>query len=144
MSRSAEDLILVGMETATPMETVMLLLGAAGSRSISEPITAFWMDWGHLERPLAVGVGHQDDELVPSVSGHKVAGAVEGLLENPTHQPQALVPGLVAEVVVDRLEIIHIQDKDAQGPDLAAGSFPLCGDHLIEIAAVADSGKGGR
>jgi len=66
---------------------------------------------GHLDRVLHAGqVGQEHGELVTAHAGRGVAGAQAGPQALPGRQQQ-LVAGVVAEAVVDDLEVVQVQPQ---------------------------------
>ena len=59
----------------------------------------------------------QDPELVAAEAGDDVAGAQVGA-QARRHRPQQGVAGVVAEAVVDQLEVVEVEEED---PDRRAG-----------------------
>jgi len=65
---------------------------------------------GHLHGVAVEGVLEQDRELVPTQS-HQEVSATKALAQASTDLDQQLVPDVVAEVVVDRLEPVEVHHQ---------------------------------
>ena len=90
---------------------------------------------------LLAAYGAQDDgELVAAHARHGIAGAHRGG-EAPRHFAQQGVAGLVAELVVDRLEAIEVEETDRQ-----QAVAPLClRQRLFEAVGEQDAiGQAGQ
>ena len=73
---------------------------------------------GDRDRLLLVGEAvDQDAELVAAEAGDDVAGAQVGA-QARGDRAQQLVAGVVAEAVVDQLEVVEVEEED---PDRRAG-----------------------
>ena len=73
---------------------------------------------GDRHRLVLVGEAvDQDAELVAAEAGDDVAGAQVGA-QPRRHRAQQLVAGVVAEAVVDQLEVVEVEEED---PDRRAG-----------------------
>src|SRR5665213_1869947 len=75
-----------------------------------------WFDGNLLAKPLAdeesqgnVGVGHGDDELLAAHPASKV-DAANRLAQSPRELTQHVVADRMAVAVVDRLEVVDIED----------------------------------
>ena len=68
---------------------------------------------GDRDRLVLVGEAvDQDAELVAAEAGDDVAGAQVGA-QPRRDRPQQLVAGVVAEAVVDQLEVVEVEEEDA-------------------------------
>ena len=74
----------------------------------------------------------QHHELVAAEPGDEVAGPHHGT-EALGHLDQELVPGVVAEAIVDQLEAVEIEEGDG-GEALRAPGAGQCGVHGLEQA----------
>src|SRR5690606_29937894 len=77
-----------------------------------------------LATHLQVGIVEQDAELLAAVSGDEVVLA-DPLLERVRHAHEDFVPRLVAELVVELLEVIDIDHRQAEPPASAGGGDEL-------------------
>ena len=67
---------------------------------------------GDRHRLVLVGEAvDQDPELVAAEAGDDVAGAQVGA-QPRRHRAQQLVAGVVAEAVVDQLEVVEVEEED--------------------------------
>src|SRR4051812_8310659 len=84
-----------------------------------------------------------DDELVAAEARDGVRAA-DHLLEAGAEGDEQVVAGLVAERVVDRLELVDVEqeDRDERAGALGAGERVL--DAVVEERAVREAGGGGR
>jgi hypothetical protein len=91
---------------------------------------------GVLERRL----GEDDREFVPADPARDVRGpddvadAVGRLRQDP-------VPGEVPDAVVDRLEVVEIEDHEREAAAVALRAGDLAGERLVEVAAVVQPGE---
>ena len=76
----------------------------------------------HRAGAVLAGAGHEHDELVAAVAGDDVAVAA-ALGEQRRHVLEQPVAGLVPVAVVDRLEVVHVEEQDA-GRAAAAARAP--------------------
>ena len=93
---------------------------------------------GELERAPRAGVGQDDRELV---AAHPVGDvrAASGGPDRLGQGLQALVAGLVAVGVVDRLEVVEVEQDQRQRHPGAAHALQLARDVLVEGAVVAQA-----
>ena len=77
---------------------------------------------------------HQDHELLAAGSHDDVVGA-QLVDQQPGDAHQHLVAGVVAEAVVDRLEVIEVEHGEAAVPGAALAGQPL--ELAREVAAGA-------
>lgn len=81
------------------------------------------------------GVGQQDDELLAAIAGDGILRA-DVLADHIDEVLERLVTGLVPVVVVDLLEIVHVQQAHAEGCATAAGEGCFAGQGFVEAFAV--------
>jgi hypothetical protein len=88
-------------------------------------------------RALVLDVGAQDGELVAAEPGDDVAGP--GRLAQPRGDlQQQAVAGLVAEAVVDQLEVVEVQEEDRErAPERGLLAQPRQEAGAVGPAAVA-------
>ena len=86
------------------------------------------------------GVREDDAELVAAEAARNVAAA-HVAAERGTHSCQRLVADRVAEVVVDRFEVIDIGDEKTQRAVVPHGAIDLDGEPIVEGAAVETAGE---
>ena len=91
--------------------------------------------------PLGLGgvahFGADDDELVAAEAGHEVVGP-DGVGEAVGHGQEEFVAGLVAEGVVDELEVVEV---DEQHRHRRFGPVQLVPQHLPQEAPVGEAGE---
>ena len=85
-----------------------------------------------LQRPLDVGLRHQDRELVAGEAGDDVGGA-HPFAHHLGDLADQVVAGVVAERVVDRLEAVDVDDHHRALAAVAGAE----GDVLVELGAEA-------
>lgn len=88
---------------------------------------------------VAIGGNHR--ELLTAIAGHVIAGTPCAGLQHAGDGLQALVAGLVAEVVVVQLEVVDIQHQQGQLLATARGPRPFVGEDFIEVAAVTQASQ---
>lgn len=88
---------------------------------------------------VAIGGNHR--ELLTAIAGHVIAGTPCAGLQHAGYGLQALVAGLVAEVVVVQLEVVDIQHQQGQLLATARGPRPFVGEDFIEVAAVTQASQ---
>ncbi|MNP79982.1 hypothetical protein D3C76_1779430 [compost metagenome] len=64
-----------------------------------------------MQRTFFGGVGKDDGEFLTAVAAGDIAFTAQTLLQGLGHPPQGVVAGLVAEPVVEGLEVIHVQHQ---------------------------------
>src|SRR6266536_119647 len=89
--------------------------------------------------PVLLGEDHR--EFVPAEPGQGV-GVAERALQAVGEAAQDLVAGLVAELVVDRLEAIEVEDQHRQPAAPAPGAAHRLVEAVVEEAAVGKAGEG--
>src|SRR5581483_4958396 len=82
----------------------------------------------------AAGVGKHDNELVASDPGSEIAGA-QPLLNRSGDGLQGSIATLVSVGVVDRLEVVQVEQQERERFAVAVGS----GDLPLELAAKVPS-----
>jgi hypothetical protein len=89
----------------------------------------------------AVAVGEEDEELLAAVASGDVVGA-GGTGDAAADFAQDRVAGEVAVSIVDRLEVIDIEKKDAEAAVAAQGALAFFVKEVDEGGAVPEAGKG--
>ena len=96
---------------------------------------------GDLDRlHLLLGPVDQDRELVAAEAGGGVHRA-HAVLQAAAHLLQDLVAGVVAERVVDVLEVVHVHEQDGHRHVLAALGGERVTDAVAEQGAVGQAGE---
>jgi hypothetical protein len=95
---------------------------------------------GELHRAERAGAGQDDGELVAADPVAAVGGALGGA-DRLGEGLQALVAGLVAELVVGGLELVDVHDDERDGLAGAPRALELAGEVLLEGAVVAQAGE---
>ena len=90
---------------------------------------------------LGSGEAGQDAEFVATEASHQVA-VTHRLANDLGHGHQQLVAGVVAEAVVDALEVIDVEKHHPQAAPLLGMALEDLGEGLIEGAAVVQVGEG--
>ena len=80
-------------------------------------------------------------ELLAAVARDEVARARQRLADLAGHAPQALVADLVAERVVEVLEVVDVDHDERERQPVAGRAPPLARQRLLEPAAVRDAGQ---
>ena len=88
------------------------------------------------ERGLRVGERHQREELL-AAAAHDDVGGAQDIAEQLRRPHQHLVAGAVAVAVVDRLEVVEVDDGDAEQAADADGRWLR--QFAIEEAAIVDA-----
>jgi len=83
---------------------------------------------------------HEDGELIATEPRHDVAGAHLGG-EPLRHLLQQLVAGLVAQRVVDHLELVDVEEEQRHAAALAPGAGGGALELVLEVLAVAELGE---
>ena len=91
---------------------------------------------GHRQRLVAVGAGQEHGELLAAEPRGDV-GAARGLAQHVGEAPQHLVARLVAERVVDALEVVEVAHQ--QGAAVRAAQ--ALEDARLELAPIAQPGE---
>ena len=65
----------------------------------------------HAGRRLTVGIGQQQHKLLSAIAGHQIRWCANRTVERLCHLLEAHISHLMAVVVVEALEIVHI-DQD--------------------------------
>ena len=91
---------------------------------------------GHLR----VRLGHQHDELVAAVP-EGVVGLPQIRPEDSRDLAQGVVAGLVAEGVVDPLEVVEIEHHEGHVPAMATEPLELAVENLLERPIVEQPGE---
>ena len=91
--------------------------------------------------PLGVGVGQQHDELVAAVAGDDVVVA-QLAAHRLGDRAQDVVPGQVAVLVVDRLEVVEVEQQAGQRGAGAARAGDLLAHAQVQRAVVEQPGQG--
>ncbi len=98
--------------------------------------------FGDRQRLLLVGeLLDQDPELVAAEAGDGVAGA-EVRAQPRRDRPQQLVALVVAEAVVDQLEVVEVEEEDAHGGSGVLGAGQRLVKGVDELGAVGKAGEG--
>ena len=87
-----------------------------------------------------IGTLQHQDELVPTQPRDRVLGAHAGL-EPPRHCLEQLVAHLMAEAVVDGLEIVDVQEQQGRRQAVAARAAEDAGQAVAEQVAVGQAGQ---
>ena len=83
----------------------------------------------------------QDRELVPADAAGDV-GRADDVLDALGGLGQHCVAGEVADPVVDRLEVVEVEDDQRQAPPIAVRAGDLACQRLVEVAPVVESREG--
>ena len=99
------------------------------------------LDPGHdLAGMTEVGVGHGDAELVAAQPRGDVRGA-DRLPDDLGHEEDRLVAGVVAEAVVDLLQLVEVHQHQGERPPVAVDPGELAPDRGFELAPVRQAGQ---
>src|SRR5262252_8790774 len=93
--------------------------------------------FGGRERRARVTAGKKDQELFPAVATDIIIAAQAGSDPFGDH-PQDLVAGRVSAGVVDALEMVDVDERDAERRLLAAAARDLLLEPIEDGAAVPD------
>ena len=126
LSRSAASRR-VGGEQADADARAELELGAADAERGPELVEQLVGDRLRQRAAVAGRAVEHEHELVAAVAGERV-GAVDARPQALRQRADQLVAGLVAERVVDRLEVVHVEveQRDRRGPRAARASTAAC------------------
>ncbi len=91
-------------------------------------------------RPVRVGGGQEHGELVAAQPRHRVRGA-HGRDEAAGHVPEQLVARVVAERVVDLLEVVQVEEEEGQGGTDARGDAQGLLQAVAEQGAIGQVGQ---
>src|SRR5207302_6417617 len=87
-----------------------------------------------------VAVGEDDDELLAAPAAHDVFDP-GGAGDAPGDLPQDGVAGVVAERVVDGLEVVDVDDRYRQVVVVAFGAGGVGGELFVEVPPVGQPGE---
>ena len=119
----------------------MLPVTASTSGSVNGYAQAFQDALTDVGNALGqAGVTDDDDELVTTQPRHRIAVADAGF-QPPGHLDQQLVPHIVAETVVDRLEMVEIDEQKGYAMIVPAGDRDSLLDPFRQQQAVGQSGQ---
>ena len=115
----------------------------AGDGDLDRPVAGVQPGAGHrdphlvrdLEPAVQRGADQQDRELLAAVAGDEV-GPAQPAPERLGDDPQGLVAGRVAEAVVDRLEVVDVEDRKGQRRAEPAPARVLLREPLVPGLAV--------
>ena len=91
-------------------------------------------------RRLLPAVGEQDRELVATEASHDV-GAADGPPQQARDGDQELVAGVVAEGVVDLLEVVEVEQEERSGGAVATAEVEVALELVLEAPAVGEAGQ---
>jgi hypothetical protein len=86
------------------------------------------------------GLGEHDGELFASVTC-EAALATQAGTHHPGDLPQHMVARNMATLVVDVLEVIHVEEQHGERASVAPGARELGFYELLEVAAVRNLGQ---
>ena len=89
---------------------------------------------------VVVGFGHQPGEFLTTGPGHEFAFAAVRVQKLGEPNEYA-VPGWVTVQVIDGLEVIEVDEREAEVALVALGAGDLGAETLVEGAAVGDTGQ---
>ena len=94
------------------------------------------------ERLGLVQHGERKDhrELLATVAG-EVVGLAGAAAQHACDRAQHVVSALVADGVVDRLEVVEVHHQQAEVLAVASGAFDLGLERFVEVAVVVDAGE---
>ena len=92
-----------------------------------------------VQRALRIGVGQRDDEFFAAVPCDVIAVAAQALRCGLRDAPEHVVAGRVAVVIVERLEVIHVDEQHRQRAAAARRTLRLLREHRVERAAVVEA-----
>src|SRR5919106_3528386 len=95
---------------------------------------------GHGQAALQVGLGQDEHELLAAVAGEGVDVA-DAAGDPAPELDQHLVAPLVAEAIVDQLEVVDVQHEQGQDAAEAAGALDLLLEAAFEVAVVPGPGE---
>ena len=97
--------------------------------------------WAATARPPRVGVvGEQHGELVAAEPGDRVGGR-ERALQPPAHLDEQAVAVVVAESVVDLLELVEVHDDERHRFGRARRALQRLAQPVVEQRAVGQTGQ---
>ena len=91
-------------------------------------------------RLLHVGLRHDQQELL-AAPAQQAVGASQRRHQTPGRLAQDLIAGLMAMVVVDRLEVVEVDESQRQRTILALCAVPLQSKDLLSAAAGENPGE---
>ena len=97
--------------------------------------------FGKQGRPRQIGLRHHHHEFLAAIAGHRVGLAGE-FVEQPGQLLQHLVAVEVPLLVVDVLEVIHVQHRQRERRPVAVHHGELVRHRVGHAAAVVDAGQG--
>jgi len=101
-----------------------------------DPLTQTFRHGQHLG--LAAGLQRGDDELVAADSRTDV-GATSAGRDGVGNDAKGFVTALVAEVVVDRLQLVQVDEEQGDGSALASGSRKIPADGIQRGPAIEEA-----
>ena len=96
--------------------------------------------FGHPQRVVFGGVRHQDGEFIPTPASDGV-GLPDNAGDPASHLDQDLVAGAVPEAVVDRLELVEIEDQHARWARTAIGAGHRLPNPVAQQGSIRQAGQ---
>jgi hypothetical protein len=90
----------------------------------------------------ATGVRQKDRELLAAITRNDIGRACRAARQQLRHTPQAGVALLMPMMVVVALEVVDIDQQQAQRGAMAHYAHPLLAEPGVEASAVGDAGQG--
>ena len=85
-------------------------------------------------------INHQDGEFVATPARDNI-GSATVLPEDFGHSLKYGIPDLMPEVVIDRLELVEIDQQERQPAAIACRTLEMVIKHLVELGAVSQPGQ---
>ncbi len=91
-------------------------------------------------RALAVGVWHQDGELI-ATDAERPVGVTQDVADQAAHMAQQVIACRMPGRIVGQLEIIEVDDEEGKRHAIAAVPLDLAVEFLLECPVIAEAGE---
>ncbi len=95
----------------------------------------------HFLHAVAAGVVEQHGKFFTAVAGREVEGPARRHRQHARHLRETRIAGLVAAAIVERLEVIEVDEQQRERHALAHGLLPQPLHVVVEHAPVVDAGQ---
>ena len=93
-----------------------------------------------LQRLLRPEARHHQDEFL-SAQAKRIALFTQCLAQHAAHRLEHGVAGVMAELIIEMLEMVDVDHQAGQRRALPLGLFHLIAQHLVEVAAIGEPGE---
>ena len=96
---------------------------------------------GNLQALTGARARQNDGKFLPAVAAYAISLAHQAAVQRSGNLLQRIVPGLVSQLIVEVLEVIHIQHQQPKRCLLAAQASPFADQGLVKVAPVEQAGQ---